>query len=143
MTTDDERKKRLIKYYREFRKAISAWENGGCKGTVQSPIFPEDLRGLHCGAKNRKGFPCRNTNLRRNGRCKFHGGRSTGPKTAAGKQRSAQNLPKTLRVSEERSLMSVPNPIKKSPVSNHSFSAPKAHGEKSRQNIPIPTRRKK
>ena len=111
MIADDERRKRLIKYYREFRRAIIAWEDGGCKGTVQSPDFSEDLRGLQCGAKNRKGLPCRNTNLRRNGRCKFHGGRSTGPKTAAGKQRSAQNLPKKTLASEGKGVMTVPNPM--------------------------------
>ncbi len=45
-----------------------------------------------CGAKTRSsGQPCRITEIYANGRCKYHGGLSTGPKTAAGKQRSAQN----------------------------------------------------
>jgi len=45
-----------------------------------------------CGAKTRKGTPCKNTRLFINGRCKNHGGLSTGPKTAAGKVRAMRNL---------------------------------------------------
>lgn len=33
-----------------------------------------------CGAKTRSGRPCRNIPFADNGRCKFHGGLSTGPK---------------------------------------------------------------
>ena len=36
-----------------------------------------------CGAKTRCGAPCLNYAMR-NGRCRMHGGASTGPKTAAG-----------------------------------------------------------
>ena len=41
-----------------------------------------------CGAKTRKGTPCQARGLGKGGRCRFHGGMSTGPKTAAGKARS-------------------------------------------------------
>lgn len=45
-----------------------------------------------CGAFARStGQPCRMTALR-NGRCRLHGGLSTGPKTAVGKARSMANL---------------------------------------------------
>jgi len=37
-----------------------------------------------CGAKTRKGTPCQCKPLR-NGRCKFHGGMSTGPRTREGR----------------------------------------------------------
>ena len=40
-----------------------------------------------CGATTRAGRPCRQPAMP-NGRCRFHGGRSTGPRTAAGLQRS-------------------------------------------------------
>lgn len=40
-----------------------------------------------CGAKTRAGTPCRCFALR-NGRCKLHGGLSTGPKTSEGWQRT-------------------------------------------------------
>ena len=55
------------------------------------PPFPEELRGLLCGAKNKTGTQCKQGVLFRNGRCKFHGGASTGPKTKKGKKKSAKN----------------------------------------------------
>ncbi len=39
-----------------------------------------------CGAKTRQGTPCRCPGMR-NGRCRIHGGLSTGPKTAEGIER--------------------------------------------------------
>jgi hypothetical protein len=45
-----------------------------------------------CGAKNRRGEPCQCKLLLKGGRCKFHGGMSTGPKTAAGKARTLAAL---------------------------------------------------
>jgi hypothetical protein len=33
-----------------------------------------------CGARNRQGLPCQCKKLFKSGRCKFHGGLSTGPK---------------------------------------------------------------
>lgn len=44
-----------------------------------------------CGAKTtRKGTPCRNKSEPGRKRCKFHGGRSTGPKTTEGRERIAE-----------------------------------------------------
>jgi hypothetical protein len=45
-----------------------------------------------CGAKTRKGTPCRCTWTYANGRCRFHGGLSTGPKTEEGRRRALRNL---------------------------------------------------
>ena len=42
--------------------------------------YPDVLRGLNCGAKTRKGTPCKKKALHNSGRCKLHGGLSTGPK---------------------------------------------------------------
>ena len=44
-----------------------------------------------CGAKARRrnGLPCRQPAMK-NGRCRMHGGKCTGPKTKEGKRRSAQ-----------------------------------------------------
>lgn len=57
-----------------------------------NPKLPRSKRGT-CGAKTRKGSPCQAppvwnkiTDKPRNGRCKLHGGLSTGPKTEAGKE---------------------------------------------------------
>src|SRR4051812_15546996 len=53
---------------------------------------PKPRRRQECGAKCRDGHGCRApavwnklANLPRNGRCKLHGGLSTGPRTAEGK----------------------------------------------------------
>ena len=45
------------------------------------------LNALTCGAKTRKGIPCKCKALLRGGKCKFHGGMSTGAKTPEGKAR--------------------------------------------------------
>lgn len=56
------------------------------------PSFPRYLRGLTCGAIKKNGKPCRMTTLGANGRCKFHGGASTGPRTPEGRARALENL---------------------------------------------------
>ncbi len=43
-----------------------------------------------CGAKTRRGSPCENWGMK-NGRCRMHGGMSTGPRTAEGKERSRRS----------------------------------------------------
>ncbi len=40
-----------------------------------------------CGARTRKGTPCRGPAMS-NGRCRMHGGKSTGPRTPEGLERS-------------------------------------------------------
>lgn len=58
------------------------------------PPFPDELRGLTCGAKTRKGTPCKRIDLNKGARCKLHGGMSTGPKSSAGMARALENLRK-------------------------------------------------
>lgn len=53
---------------------------------------PRYLRGLTCGARKKDGTLCRSTTLCANGRCKFHGGASTGPRTPEGRARAIENL---------------------------------------------------
>ena len=60
--------------------------------------LPKWLR-PQCGAKTRAGGRCRatavwdkETNSPINGRCRMHGGLSTGPKTEEGKKRALANL---------------------------------------------------
>ena len=43
-----------------------------------------------CGAKTRKGHPCPNRPEEGKHRCKFHGGKSTGPRTTEGRERIAE-----------------------------------------------------
>lgn len=42
-----------------------------------------------CGARTRKGTPCKAKALQGKTRCRFHGGLSTGPKTPEGRERIA------------------------------------------------------
>lgn len=55
------------------------------------PVLPEDLRGLACGAKTRKGTPCKRRDIYQSDRCNLHGGLSTGPRTPEGKAKVALN----------------------------------------------------
>lgn len=45
---------------------------------------------VRCGAKTRKGHPCRLLSEAGKRRCKFHGGMSTGPRTPEGRARIAE-----------------------------------------------------
>jgi len=56
------------------------------------PAFPRYLRGLTCGAIKKNGIPCGSATLCANGRCKFHGGASTGPRSAEGRAKALENL---------------------------------------------------
>lgn len=82
------------RYAAESRAYI---ESGGCTAyprPARYPPFPDALRGLQCGARTRLGQPCKRRDLGSSGRCKFHGGFSTGPKTDEGRRRSLANLAK-------------------------------------------------
>ena len=47
-------------------------------------------RKKRCGARTRTGKPCRALGTGRGGRCKNHGGMSTGPRTEEGRERCRQ-----------------------------------------------------
>ncbi len=53
-----------------------------------------------CGAKTRAGTPCKNSPMK-NGRCRMHGGKSTGPRTPEGLERSRKANWKHGRYSQE------------------------------------------
>ena len=58
------------------------------QGWLKNENPPGDfLAAPRCGAKTRKGQSCRQPAMK-NGRCRLHGGKSTGPKTREGKERS-------------------------------------------------------
>jgi hypothetical protein len=78
--------------HERFMDSHAAGRRPVYEGTLPPPPFPAELRGLRCGAKNRRGQPCKQSSLGRNARCKFHGGMSTGPKTPEGKARARANL---------------------------------------------------
>lgn len=75
--------------------------------------FPPECRDMTCGAQTRAGTPCRRRDLYRSGRCKLHGGLSSGPKTAKGKRRSARNGKRTA-MSKPHERIQKPNNLGKS-----------------------------
>jgi hypothetical protein len=87
-----EKRKLMKRHYQECNEVFKAWLESD--GIGESPPFPEELIDMRCGAKTRKGALCKQRALYANGRCKFHGGLSTGPRTAKGKARSALNWKK-------------------------------------------------
>jgi hypothetical protein len=96
----DDRQAMLRKLWREHCDAceqaepalMSAFENGEPLSALPLlPPFPEELRGLTCGAKTRAGTPCKRRDLYRSGRCKLHGGLSTGPTSTEGKLKVSRN----------------------------------------------------
>ena len=90
-----ELRKLFKRYYMECDKAFTKWEKQeGYPGSMELPTYPEELRGMICGAKTRAGTPCKQKGIYRNGRCKLHGGLSTGPRTKRGKRRSSLNQTK-------------------------------------------------
>ena len=76
-----------------------------CRGRAMADGYtkrgvPPDYAGddpAFCNARTRAGKPCRALGLPGTGRCKWHGGLSTGPRTEAGKQKAALNRLKRLR----------------------------------------------
>ena len=51
--------------------------------------FGADWPGQRCRAKTRRGTACQRPANKRNGRCRLHGGRSIGPKSAEGRAKIA------------------------------------------------------
>ena len=52
--------------------------------------FGPDWPGQRCGAKTRRGTSCQRPANKKNGRCRVHGGASTGPRTEEGRARIAE-----------------------------------------------------
>nr|WP_281282923.1 HGGxSTG domain-containing protein [Rubellimicrobium rubrum] len=54
------------------------------------PSTPPSAQRARCGALTRKGLPCQAHSEPGRRRCRFHGGKSTGPRTAEGVARIAE-----------------------------------------------------
>lgn len=98
MTISDpqhELRQRFIQQSRLYEKRRAELEAAGVplwELTKRIGISFAPFAELRCGARaKRSGKPCTLVMLYGNGRCKFHGGLSTGPKTESGKARSAAN----------------------------------------------------
>jgi len=59
------------------------------KSSSKSHLYGPNWQGRRCEARTRRGTLCQRPGTKQNGRCKFHGGRSTGPRTAEGTARLA------------------------------------------------------
>jgi hypothetical protein len=61
------------------------------RGWLKNGNSPGDFtKAPRCGAKTRKGYPCPQPSMP-NGKCRFHGGKSTGPRTPEGLERIRQS----------------------------------------------------
>lgn len=74
----------LRKLWRQYWKKCDARSAAWAEHDYQYPPpesapFPDELRDLTCGAKTRAGTPCKRRDLYISGRCRLHGGLSTGP----------------------------------------------------------------
>ena len=85
--------KALKAYYKDGQDYFAEYVANGYQRINRECLpFPEICRGMKCEAKTRSGHPCKNDGTSwANGRCKFHGGASTGPKTPEGKKKVSMN----------------------------------------------------
>lgn len=97
-TSDDpqaELRRRYVAVCRAHVRACKAADAAGLSWPdPRYPRWPDmsPLEGLRCGARGKRtGRPCPHTSIYANGRCRWHGGLSTGPKTPEGKARCALN----------------------------------------------------
>lgn len=75
----------LRKRWKDYHKADEALALAWCAAGMQrgqpfSLPFPDELIGMTCGARTRAGTPCKRRDLYASGRCRLHGGLSTGPR---------------------------------------------------------------
>ena len=80
---------------REARRAVLLARHKAERERIEAKQLAERearlaaIRRVTCGAKTRAGHPCKMQSEKGRRRCKFHGGKSTGPKTQAGRDRIA------------------------------------------------------
>lgn len=96
--------KQLKAYHQRSRERFDRWQASGYQHAFkpQHEPLPEVLRKIQCEAKTRAGTPCKRTDISCNGRCKFHGGHSTGALTAEGKARQLEGYRSWQREKQNR-----------------------------------------
>lgn len=99
--------KQLKAYHQRSRERFKRWQASGYRHELKpfhEPL-PDVLRQIQCEAKTRAGTPCKRTDISINGRCKYHGGHSTGALTPEGKARQLEGYrlwQKALAVSQHK-----------------------------------------
>ena len=93
---DEAARRKLWRQWCEAGEARhAAWAKQGYRYPPPPHVpLPAECEGLTCGATTRAGTPCKRRDIYRNGRCKLHGGMSTGPRTLEGKAVCAGNARK-------------------------------------------------
>lgn len=85
------------------RRWKANFKNWNEAGVIPRFMLTEAGAALRCGARTKgTGLPCRRMDLYANGRCKLHGGPSTGPKTPEGKARALENIKKPMKVEQKQ-----------------------------------------
>ena len=54
------------------------------KSNIKTHLYGRNWQGQRCEARTRRGTLCQRPGTKQNGRCRLHGGRSTGPNTESG-----------------------------------------------------------
>jgi len=75
-----ELRKKWRQYWIDSAKHFAEWLESDDRQIQPDPPFPDELLDMTCGARTRAGTPCKRRDLYRSGRCKLHGGLSTGPR---------------------------------------------------------------
>ena len=94
LSTEDELRIRFKRYHRDHEKLKKKLIASGVFEHELGrylPPYPHEFNNLTCGAKTRAGTPCKMKSIFKNGRCKLHGGLSTGPLTTQGKLKVSKN----------------------------------------------------
>jgi len=61
------------------------------KSNLKAWLYGPNWQGTRCEARTRRGTLCQRPGNKINGRCRLHGGRSTGPRTKEGLARLAES----------------------------------------------------
>ena len=86
--------KRMIRAHRRAvdRLIDQGFERVEAEMSAEPQLDFSRFADLRCGARTKRdGSPCRLKSIYGCGRCKLHGGLSTGPRTKTGKRRAAKN----------------------------------------------------
>jgi hypothetical protein len=90
----------ILLYYNTYIGADMRFTKGNAIGA--STRFGLEWSGERCGARTKAGTPCQRPAVKLTGRCSRHGGRSTGPRTDAGRARIAAAQLKHGRLTKEK-----------------------------------------
>jgi hypothetical protein len=92
IVTENDRRKLWRQWLDATSERYRAWAAAGYPNPRPATIpIPAECIDMRCGARTRAGTPCKRKDIYRSGRCKLHGGLSTGPKSEAGKAKASHN----------------------------------------------------